>query len=273
MNQAADQAEAPVVGLTDTFTPERYLPSHTHDKAQLLYTTDGVMLLSTSEGDWVLPPQRALWIPPGIAHSLACNKAMSVYALYVQPGVIRFEQDGCRVLDVTPLLRELIRRAVELPWAYGRDTAAWRLTQVLADELTALDSAPLHLPWPRDPRARAVCERLQQSPGDNQTLAEWSRETGASERTLARLFRSETGMSFGLWRQQLRLNSAVERLAEGESVTAIAMELGYDTTSSFIAAFKRVFGVTPGAYFTDRSDNLRRSMRLGSTVMDSRRDA
>ena len=152
------------------------------------------------------------------------------------------------MLTVTPLLRELILKIVSLPNRDPVSPADIRLMEVILDQLRGLKPAPLHLPMPQDPRLRAVTDRLVRNPGDNRSLAAWSRVTGASSRTLARLFLKETGMSFGNWRQQLRLLSAISDLALEIPVTAVAYDLGYQSPSAFIAMFKRVLGVPPGRY-------------------------
>ena len=109
----------------------------------------------------------------------------------------------------------------------------------------------LKLPLPTDPRALRIAEALRNNPSDNITLDELSRNAGASKRTIERLFQTETDLTFGKWRQQMRLMHALRLLALGESVTAAALEVGYDSTSAFIAAFKSVLGTTPGQYYTD----------------------
>jgi len=86
------------------------------------------------------------------------------------------------------------------------------------------------------------------NPADSRELADWAKKVGASKRTLVRLFPEQTGMTFREWRQQRRLLHALELLATGESVTNIALELGYENTSAFIAMFRRCLGTTPRRY-------------------------
>jgi len=107
---------------------------------------------------------------------------------------------------------------------------------------------PLDLPQPAEPRLRRVTQALLANPGDRRSLAAWARWAGASPRTLARLFLRETGLSFGAWRQRARLLQAVARLATGQAVTTVALDVGYDSPSAFIAAFRRQFGTTPRRY-------------------------
>jgi AraC-like DNA-binding protein len=107
----------------------------------------------------------------------------------------------------------------------------------------------VNLTMPRDSRARRVATLLQENPAEKRPLAELSRTGGASRRTIERLFRSETGLGFGRWRQQLRLGHALRLLAAGDAVINVALEVGYDSASAFISAFRTTFGETPGQYF------------------------
>ena len=138
-----------------------------------------------------------------------------------------------------------------MPQPYPTGGAEERLVGVALDEIRTLKVAAFHLPRPTDPRLRRVTEALLENPADEKGLGEWAAVAAASPRTLGRLFQRETGMSLGAWRRQLRLQRSLERLADGESVTAVALALGYDSTSAFIAMFRRHLGRTPGRYFKD----------------------
>src|SRR5262249_37299133 len=146
---------------------------------------------------------------------------------------------ACRVVQVTPLLRELVLRAIDFPARYARRGREARAADVLVDEIRAASVAPLHLALPGDARALRVARALLEQPGDARPLSAWAKPAGASTRTLARLFQRETGSSFRAWRQQLRLLRALERIAAGEAVTRVALELGYASPSAFIAMFRK----------------------------------
>jgi len=79
-------------------------------------------------------------------------------------------------------------------------------------------------------------------------LAAAAAHAGVSLRTAERRFFAETGMPLGRWRQQARLLAGVRSLASGGDVTESALAAGYESTSAFIAAFRKVFGTTPGQY-------------------------
>ena len=119
----------------------------------------------------------------------------------------------------------------------------------MLDQLRVLPTLPLELPMPQDPRALRIAIRIRDNPGDRATLADFAKAAGASRRTLERVFSADTRMTLGRWRQQARLLHAVRMLASGESVTATALEVGYDSTSAFIEAFSSVLGATPGRYY------------------------
>ena len=155
----------------------------------------------------------------------------------------------CRAVNVPPLLRELILHTIRLGLLHQNVPNEARLAGILLDQLEALPAVPLQLPMPRDPRARTVAGLLERHPGAVRKLTAFAREVGASRRTLERLFRAETHLTLGRWRQRLRLIHALRRLATGRSVTRVALDLGYDSPSAFVAMFKRELGTTPGRYF------------------------
>lgn len=169
--------------------------------------------------------------------------------LYIHPEAVTRMPERCCVLPVPDLLRCLILEACHEGNDYSMDLAQQRLLAVLIDRLHRLQPSPLHLPWPRDPRLRLMSDKLLHSPADRRLLSDWSELVGASARTLARLFRKDTGMTFGQWRQRLRLFNAINLLGSGQSVTRVALDLGYQSPSAFIAMFRKNFGAPPTRYF------------------------
>ena len=155
----------------------------------------------------------------------------------------------CRVLGISPLLRELILAAIDLPLPYAADSRAGRLARLLLDELLELPTLPLSLPRPQDARLQRICTTLSEAPDDPSTLGDWAERLHLDPKTIQRLFARETGMSFGQWRQQARLLAALERLARGEKVLNVALELGYNSPSAFATMFRKQFGVPPSGFF------------------------
>ncbi len=239
----------PVVGLAAGYDHGHRIRRHAHPVAQLIFAAEGVMTVTTDAGAWVVPPLRAVWVPPHVPHAIRMAGRVEMRTIYVEPGGIAGLPDACSVVHVSPLLRELVLRAVGFAQPYAPQGPEARAAAVLLDEIRAATVAPLHLPRPTDPRLVRVAQALDATPDDGRALGAWARVAGASTRTLARLFQQETGMSFRAWRQQLRLVRALERLAAGDAVTTVALDLGYDSPSAFITMFKKALGATPSRYF------------------------
>ncbi len=233
-----------------TFLRDYRSGPHHHEWDQLTFAADGVLTVQTAAGTWIAPPHRAVWVPAGIEHVEGMSGPAAARSLYFVPGLARHMPKECRAVNVPPLLRELILSACGLGALDSRVPAQDRLIGVLLDQLDALPTVPLQLPSPHDARAMRVAELLENTPSLPDSLAEIARRTGASPRTIERLFRTETAMPFREWRQRLRLIHALRLLAREESVTSVALECGYGGTSAFIAMFKKVMGTTPSRYFS-----------------------
>jgi AraC-like DNA-binding protein len=247
---APDDATAMVIGAISHWSPHSEKEPHSHARHQLIYSAKGVIHVTTSAGRWILPPTKALWISGGIPHALLIKRPVDLIVLWIRPDAPGApEWGGCNVVNVSPLVRELIAACAGQSWDYPPDSHAARLAQVLLEKLDPNEQAPLELPAVSDSRAARVADMLRADPADQRPLAELAPLAGASHRTVERLFLSEARMSFGRWRTRLRMLVALEQLANGESVSNVAHAVGYETPSSFIAAFRSTFGTTPTAYF------------------------
>lgn len=225
------------------------IPSRSYGWDQLAYASQGVMTVHTSQGTWVVPPHRAVWIPANVVYRVGMSGKVSVRTLFFAAGFAGRMPDRCRAVNVSSLVRELVLHAVRLGMLRRSVPSEARLARVVVDQLETLPTVPLQLPMPRDARARRAAERLLLGPGEPRSFDEAARVAGASKRTLERLFRSETAMTLGRWRQRLRLIEALRLLAAGQPVTRVALDVGYDSPSAFITAFRRELGTTPGRYF------------------------
>jgi AraC-like DNA-binding protein/quercetin dioxygenase-like cupin family protein len=241
--------------LSTTYSGGTCLDPHTHPAHQLLFAASGAMTVTGDRTTWMIPPGRAVLIPARTPHSIRMWGEVAMRSLYfpVHAAPV-FTSTPCRVISVSPLLRELILRIAQLAALDSRVAAEARLMSVLMDELDSAHIEPMVLPLPADARALKAAQWVLQNPADDATAIALSRECGLSSRTLERLFRAETGMRFGLWRQKARLLESVRVLVERGSVTDAALESGYSSVSAYIAAFKQTFGCTPGAMMTQPLD-------------------
>ena len=222
--------------------------AHSHPRAQIVYPLNGAYWVNTPIGNWVVPKGQAIWIPSNIHHKIFSNASVSALMFFVDISSAHRLLQDCTVVRVSPLLFELFTKAIE----YGNDYAPGgreaRLVDVMLDELDGLEPAPLYLPLSDDKRLIRIMESLLENPASEKSFEEIAVNSGASTRTLSRLFSKSTGMSFGEWRKQLRLLVALDRLGQGHPVTQVALDLGYKSTSAFTAMFKRTLGAPPGAY-------------------------
>jgi AraC-like DNA-binding protein/quercetin dioxygenase-like cupin family protein len=222
---------------------------HTHPDHQLAWAASGVLTVRTTSATWVLPPTRALWIPAGLRHETLSAGTATMRTAYIRPDLCPVSWPDFTPVAASPLLGELIGY-LERPDLDG-DRRAHAET-MLVDLLQPAEMTTIDVRKPADDRARQVADALAADPADNRTLADWGRQVGASERTLARAFAAGTGLPFGRWRGLLRLQAAIAALAAGEPVGNVARRVGYESASAFVAAFRRETGVTPATYF--RSD-------------------
>lgn len=224
--------------------------SHTHRRAQLLYGSKGLMRVVTNRGNWIVPPQRAVWIPPLVAHEVL-YLGVSTRSLYIEPDLAPPSKMACRVISVSPLMRQLLMESVDIPLEYDESGRDGVLMQLLLYELARAQELPLFIPLPMDERLLARCQSFLQAPDIHQSPHTWAHELFMSDRSFSRMFREQTSMSFGQWRQRACVVLALARLSAGDSITRIAIDFGYESPSAFSTMFKRILGRAPTSYIDD----------------------
>lgn len=227
-------------------------PRHSHQKAQLLFTVRGVINCEVEDAVWIVPPQCAVWIPGGLPHTVFGSGEVECISLFIEPPEAPNLPDQCCTITVSGLLRHLLIRANELPELYDVEGPDGRIVSVIFDELAAAPVEDLRLPIPSDPRLKKLTDLLIAAPADHATVAEWAARIALSERSLSRLLAEQVGMSFGRWRRQLHVVLALRHLSAGQTVQAVAMDLGYESASSFVTMFRKMTGKPPSRYLLER---------------------
>lgn len=250
-------ATGPVTAVALDYADGHQVPSHSHQRAQLLYAVRGVLVVGSASGLWVVPDNRGLWIPAGIEHWTRMVGEVRVRTLYIEPDSAPHLPTACTVLAISPLLRELILAAVGIAGEVPADSRDGRVLRLLLDELTSEPALPLHLPLPNEPRLRRLCRDMGLEAG----LQAWAARASVDAKTVRRWFLRDTGLTFGQWRQQARLLRALELLGSGASVLEAALEVGYSTPSAFSAMFSRQFGRPPSDFLRPPRETSGNGMR------------
>lgn len=244
-----------VAALSYEYPAGSLIPNHAHGSDQLIYAIEGIMEVSSGRNIWTLPPQFALWLPAKTFHRIQTIGVVRMRTLYFRPGTVFCEQSGSSLLYVAPLLRELIIETVRLGRLRQRNLPECALRDLLAVQLANATAMPLGVTMPSEPRALAVAKLIAGKLTDKRPLAKLCSEAGVGVRTAQRIFRSELGIDIDTWRRQARLTKAVQLLVAGHSVKEVSFCVGYQQSSAFVEAFRRLFGSTPKVW----TEGLRRA--------------
>ena len=248
-------SDLPVFGVAVRYPVGHTVPLHTHPQGHLIYADRGLLRVEAESGQWLVPPTAAVWLRPGVAHRLVVPVALQAHGLFVREEACTGLPRADCVIHVSGLLRELMMALTraETPAADSRRMRL--LGTLLIEELRTQPVLPLHLPWPTDSAGgpmQHVCQTLLDDPGDTATAGEWSSRLAMGAKTFHRRFLQSTGMTFGKWRQQLRLMSSLTLLMQGIPITQVALASGYDSHSAYTTAFRKQFGQSPSAFAVNR---------------------
>ncbi len=243
--QPFEQAPRPMAGYSHDYVAGHETGLHRHPRAQLLFAIAGVMRIATEAALFTIPPGTGLWVPAGTLHGVRMDGAVRMRALFLRADAAASGPALTTVIAVSPLLRELILTVCGEPVVWDARGPVRLVAELVLHEIRRAGTRKLSLPACRDPRLVRVAEALLADPADARDLDGYAAVAGASVRTLARLFRAETGMSFQQWRRQLRMTEALARIAQGVSLAKVASAVGYASMPAFGAAFRATFGATP----------------------------
>lgn len=223
---------------------------HSHDQhAQILYAPSGCMTLLTCHSQVILPPQKLLYIPAGLEHRVTFRNVVAYRSIYLNVGKLDLEDLTLQVRVVSPLLTELIERICWWNWEEEYTLPQQRILGVFWDEFQEAKRESYTLDIPTDYRLQSYMTAFMMEKKVPPFLHELAQYVGASEKTITRIFKRETKMTYQAWRQQWRVYRAIELLADQESITSISDQLDFSSDSAFIEFFKNHTGTTPTKYF------------------------
>lgn len=234
--------DRPVLAVAKAFASGASTGRHSHERAQLIFAVEGLMVADTDHGTWVVPSGYAFWVPSAVPHEVQMRGAVAMRTAYFDPARLRPLPTTCFVMRVSPLLEALLVAMCAEPPGYDEAGRGGHLAALVADEIGRAAPTPFALAVPQDARLARLARRLIGDPGSALTIDQWADRIGVSRRTLTRLFRKQTGLSFAAWRRRLRLLQAMARQASGEALPRIAASLGYRNVAAFRAMARREFG-------------------------------
>ncbi|MPY25041.1 helix-turn-helix transcriptional regulator [Shewanella psychropiezotolerans] len=226
---------------------------HTHIWHQIIFPVTGLLQSDIGKSSFIVPHNAILFVPANTPHKSVAVTQTRFLSLYLNPSHSAMGQNMKFLNEpksclVTPFLKELILLLIQGDKATQTEEMTAHLLLVLNDQLVLANSYQIPLLIPDDRRLKTIFSQLKQQPDLQLTLSDWARRVGASERTLSRLCAKEFNQSFSLWRQNVRLVLALQLLESKQSINSIALDLGYQSDSAFIHAFKGLFNQTPTQY-------------------------
>ena len=264
---AAAELDVPrdIVAVSESHSAAGKTDWHSHPRGQLLYAEKGTITTTAEEGTWVAPPDRALWMPAHLPHVTAHSVGTELRMVFISSDVDSRLPARCAVVQMSPLLREIFLAVGRLPRLYDESGADGRLVRVFLDQLAPLPAEALHLPMPDNNKLRSIAKRILEQPERTLVVDEAASEVAMSPRTFARHFLADTGLTWGVWQRQAKMLRALELLGAGKGVGEVAIWLGYENPSAFIAAFRKNFGTTPARYFNaENADKVSSENRVST---------
>ncbi|WP_313092231.1 AraC family transcriptional regulator [Chryseobacterium flavum] len=244
----ADRIQEKVIGIASAMVMHDSGFHFHKTKAQLLYAPSGCMTVTTSDRQLILPPFRMLWIPAKEVHRVNFRNVVAYRSVYFDEDLARKNMGtDFKVLHVNPLLKEIIERICFWDWM-APNPCQENILKVFWDEIKTAPEENMELKMPSDRRFKKVTEEWTQRFSMPPMLKKLAGQTGAVEKTVSRIFKKETGLTYQEWRQQWRLQRSIELLVEGNPIGEVSHILDFSSDSAFIEFFKKHTGSTPLQY-------------------------
>ena len=219
-----------------------------YSHSQCYFIHKGVLSITTHHGRYFIPEQHAIIIPSDCAHAVIAITAVQLSLVTVNTAQAGNITTQSSIFAITPLMNALIDESDTLTVNYAWESTQGRVLRLLRDKMCNIFPVDIFLPYPKDQRLKSITNRLLQHPSLKTDLVSWGKFVKASPRTLSRVFKKETHITYSEWRQRLNVQTAVKYLSQGECISNIAQLLGYESSSSFIYMFKKQMGISPNQF-------------------------
>jgi AraC-like DNA-binding protein len=246
--ESSQQLSMPITVVSRSIAANSVVDKHSHSWGQFVYAHSGVLMVVTATDRYIVPPEQGVWLLPKVDHEVSTISKVELTSFYFDNNLLDQLPDQCCVLSVNNFLKSLILEANHMTSDYLWSGADGLLLRLILNRLSLAPNIIFQLPYPKDTRLLTMLSLIQKEPSNNYKLEQWGKEIGASSRTISRLFKKETGLSYSTWRQRLNIQIAISQLAKGKSITSISLYLGYESPSAFTYMFRENTGMTPSFY-------------------------
>lgn len=232
---------------------ELLIPTHKHEKAQLLYTEGGIVYVTTETKTYFLPARHFMWIPDNIAHSIhPSSENVMMRNLYfpVDKNEHSF-YDSEGIYPVNDLLLQMMLFTNRWNGNLKKGSRNFFIARAIKAILPEIceTNLPLALPTAKDKRLLKVITYLDDHLDETIFFSKLAEKFGFSERSLYRLFQKDLGMSFIQFFTIRRMLKAIELLLEKRlPVNEVAIAVGYNSIPTFSNTFYKILGQRPSDY-------------------------
>ena len=250
--ESEQRLDRPIKVVNRIIASNTVVKRHRHDWGQFIYANKGVLSVVTDTDRYIVPPEQGVWVLPTISHEVTALTEVELTSFYIRHDAKSELPNECCVLAINNFLKTLIQEVKGCRNNDKYSAADELLLSLIRLKLADAPKVQLQLPYPQDKRLLAMLSIIQNDPSNKYDLTQWGKVVGASSRTLSRLFKAETGLTYNAWRQRLNVQIAISKLSHGDTISTIAADLGYESPSAFTYMFKQNTGVTP-SYYRDRA--------------------
>ncbi|MCW8928808.1 MAG: helix-turn-helix transcriptional regulator [Gammaproteobacteria bacterium] len=242
----------PIIAVSANIDCSHLISPHKHHRGQLIYSLRGALSVKTENKTWHVTPEYGIWIAPNEIHQIKAIKAVSYRSAFLEPDALSPRFNFSHAISIPLLFKELLNEASSINFEYQNNTAESRLHEVLFDRFCFLEPEKFSIPMPNNELLKILVKDVFLEPNSMISLKDLSQKFNVCEKTLSRKFKRETGLSFSQWKQHVCIALAVEKIKNGESLTSISFDLGYNSPSAFSTMFRRVTGMKPSQYLLSK---------------------
>ncbi|EPP27216.1 helix-turn-helix transcriptional regulator [Vibrio fluvialis] len=243
-----EQAPSDVFMNFEAFLSNTETREHSHPWGQVQLISGGILEMEAEDTRFLAPPHLAIWVPAGIRHRSYNRKPIEYCSLNIATAMTTAFPSKTSLIKVTPIVSAIIDDFRQREISVAETPQDLRLVQVLLDQLATRETQHHFLPSSNNKYLAPILAAVEENPTDDTSLQQWAERVHTTERTLARHCQAELGMSFTEWRLRVRYLYSMDLLRNGHSVKEVALTLGYNQASPYIAMFKKYSGQTPEQY-------------------------